>query len=91
MTDETADWCVLTQTRAGKVSLIKGLTAGEARETARRATPHWRRPRKWTEEEETQGYISSCTVGDDRHEIDKIEVFRGTGETMDYFKGWAAS
>ena len=78
MTDETADWCLFTQTEGGTVSLLKGLTAGEAREAARHATPRNRWP---------DGPRSYMEYGDDNR-IEKVEVFRGTGETMNIWEGW---
>ncbi|USN15278.1 hypothetical protein KIKIMORA_01320 [Brevundimonas phage vB_BpoS-Kikimora] len=81
---ETADWCLLTITRGGKVSLIKGLTAGEARETARRTVPYWRRPQKPGSKAHF-GHLHA-----DENSIDTIEVFRGTGETMNIWDGWEA-
>ncbi|UTC28170.1 hypothetical protein GURKE_01390 [Brevundimonas phage vB_BpoS-Gurke] len=80
---ETADWCLLTITQGGKVSLIKGLTAGEAREAARRTVPSWRRPNPGSRDR-------IMRLQSNENTIDKIEVFRGTGETMDIWDGWEA-
>lgn len=73
--EEVADWVLFTQTRGGKVSLIKGLTKGEARQAARRAAPAHMLP----------GFRSGSYH---YHEgsINRVEIFRGNGETANIFK-----
>lgn len=73
--EEAADWVLFTQTHGGKVSLIKGLTKGEARQAARRAAPLHLRPDRPRQ------------MRLDTHEglIRNIQIFRGTGETADIF------
>lgn len=75
---DAADWCLLTQTEGGKVSLIKGLTAGEAREAARRVAPAWMRP----------GAAPFGRLHITENTIRSVEIFRGTGETLDFRKDW---
>lgn len=73
---EASDWCILTVTRAGTVSLLTGLAADVAREAAIRLWPRWLRP----------GGESYC-AGDEDGDIKAIHVFRGTGEGMDVWTG----
>lgn len=72
---EVADWVLFTQTRGGKVSLIKGLTKGEARQAARRAAPIHMLPG-------ARSGSYHCHEGT----INRVEIFRGNGETADIFK-----
>lgn len=68
---EVADWCLYTRTEGGKVSVIKGLTRGEAIQAARRATPWHMRP----------DAPDSYCLDEDKHRIEDVSVFRGSGET----------
>ena len=73
--EEAADWVLFTQTHGGKVSLIKGLTKGEARMAARSAAPMHLRP----DRPDRMSYHVHDGL------IEDIQIFRGTGETAAIF------
>lgn len=73
--DDVADWVLFTKTKGGTVSLIKGLTKGEARMAAQRAAPLHLRPDRPDR---------MCIHWSDEM-IDTVEIFRGTGETARIF------
>lgn len=81
----SADWCVLTVTFSGHVSLIKGLTRDEAYETGKRLSPVWVDPDMPPRQREalTEGYNPEVTIS--KGDFRSVEVFRGAGETMNVF------
>lgn len=80
-----ADWCVLTVTFSGHVSLIKGLTRDEAYETGKRLSPVWANPDLPPDHREhlIKGYDMNIQPGSGDYR--SVEVFRGAGETMNVF------
>lgn len=81
MSGDVADWCLFTKTEGGKVSLIKGLTRDEAIQAARLASPWHMRP----------SAPDSYCLDEDPHRIDDVKVFRGTGETANFWEGWKSA